>query len=71
MMAKKGKKSGADTLRDAAAELVENFEIGGIPGNTIKNFNVSGIPGITIDKFAENITETGSGLVSRKEKKDQ
>lgn len=58
-------KSGVETLKDAAVEIIENFNIAGIPGNTIKNFNVGGIPGLTIDKFAKNLTETGCGSVSK------
>ena len=39
-------------MKDAAVEIIENFNIGGIPGNTI-------------DKFAKNLTETGCGSVSK------
>ncbi len=45
-------KTGVETLKDAAVEIIENFNIGGIPG-------------LTIDKFAKNLTETGCGSVSK------
>ena len=64
----KEKKSGLDTLKNVATELVENFEIGGIPNNTIKNTKIMGVPDLTVDKFAKNFTETGSGLLSKEDK---
>lgn len=48
---------------DAAKE----FEICGIPGNTIESFEVCGMPGVTLDKAAENFVETGSVLLSKED----
>lgn len=58
-------------LLDKVVDAAKEFNIAGIPGNTIENFNVCGIPGLTIDKAVKNFTETGSAMLSKEEKEKE